>query len=93
MLNVAAVTKKLVKKNKEYNSTQSDYTKKQHAHHMPTCDAYPDVFSEFMDSYNGKPNGPAISMSQADHKNTASFGRKAGSDQYRTDQKALLKQG
>ena len=46
-----------------------------------------------MDSYNGKPNGPAISMSQADHKNTASFGRKAGSDQYRADQKALLKQG
>lgn len=32
-------------------------------------------------------------MSQADHKNTASFGRKAGSDQYRADQKALLKQG
>lgn len=46
-----------------------------------------------MDSYNGTPNGPAISMSQADHKNTASFGRKAGSDQYRADQKALLKQG
>ena len=43
-----------------------------------------------MDSYNGKPNGPAISMSQADHKNTASFGRKAGSDQYRADQKHCL---
>ena len=35
---------------------------------MPACDAYPDDFSEFMDSYNGKPNGPAISMSQADIK-------------------------
>ena len=85
--------KEVSEKNKEYNSTQSDYTKKQHAHHMPACDAYPDDFSEFMDSYNGKPNGPAISMSQADHKNTASFGRKAGSDQYCADQKALLKQG
>jgi len=85
--------KEVSEKNKEYNSTQSDYTKKQHAHHMLACDAYPDDFSEFMDSYNGKPNGPAISMSQAAHKNTASFGRKAGSDQYRADQKALLKQG
>jgi len=85
--------KEVSEKNKEYNSTQSDYTKKQHAHHMPACDAYPDDFSEFMDSYNGKPNGPAISMSQADHKNTSSFGRKAGSDQYRADQKALLQQG
>ena len=85
--------KEVSEKNKEYNSTQSDYTKKQHAHHMPACDAYPDDFSEFMDSYNGKPNGPSISMSQADHKNTASFGRKAGSDQYRADQKALMKQG
>lgn len=85
--------KEVSEKNKEYNSTQSDYTKKQHAHHMPACDAYPDDFSEFIDSYNGKPNGLAISMSQADHKNTASFGRKAGSDQYHADQKALLKQG
>ena len=85
--------KEVCEKNKEYNSTQSDYTKKQHAHHMPACDAYPDDFAEFMDSYNGKPDGPAISMTQADHKKTASFGRKKGSDQYRADQNALLKQG
>ena len=85
--------KEVCEKNKEYNSNQSDYIKKQHAHHMPACNAYPDDFAEFMDSYIGKPNGPAISMSQADHKNTASFGRRAGSEQYRADQNALLKQG
>ena len=43
-----------------------------------------------MDSYNGKPNGPAISMSQADHKNTASFGRKAGSDEAQTNLNDLI---
>lgn len=38
--------KEVSEKNKEYNSTQSDYTKKQHAHHMPAHDAYPDDIKE-----------------------------------------------
>ena len=56
--------KEVSEKNKEYNSTQSDYTKKQHAHHMLAHDAYPDDIKEKIGTVgsgkNKKVNGPSI---------------------------------
>ena len=89
--------KEVSEKNKEYNSTQSDYTKKQHAHHMLAHDAYPDDIKEKIGTVgsgkNKKVNGPSISMKNSDHTQTASYDNKPGAKAYRAKQKKLIGNG
>ena len=67
------------------------------AHHMPADDAYPndikDKIGTVKSGSKDKVNGPAISMKNGDHTQTASYGRGADAQKYRAKQNQLIKNG
>lgn len=67
------------------------------AHHIPADDAYPndlkDKIGTVKSGKKDKVNGPAISMENGDHTQTASYGRGAEAQKYRAKQNELIKNG
>ncbi len=71
------------KQNAEHKKTETDRTKKLHAHHMPAKSVSPlSVDDE-----------PCISMETVDHAKTASYNRQVGASVYRQTQNQLINRG
>ena len=67
------------------------------AHHIPADNAYPndlkDKIGTVKSGNKDKVNGPAISMENGDHTQTASYGRSAEAEKYRAKQNELIRNG